>query len=344
MLSCRRLISSYSHFPSHSIASLLITRHSSSSTSSDDLSKFLQQQSFAFEKKPTSTIAFETFVQTPAEFVANSLVYIHDNLSLPWWATIALTTVAFRTIVGASITITQQRFIERLQTVRRHVSSELEPRIRILNMQAMKGKTATVLEEQKHLRREAVQLTKQSYVEHNVHPGKLLILGLFGSVPWLYVTFAIRMICMSPIVLPTMSQEGALWFQNLAEADPYGLLPICFLIPSLIGITFNSIEKPGSPVNSRVLSAARIQRGFTRLVVIGFSLIAVKLPSGIVLFWALNSLLQLIQTLVFELPRIRNTLGLQPSRFGSHPIQLRWDLWKNKWSLFFRTLKWYSKL
>jgi hypothetical protein len=37
--------------------------------------------------------------------------------------------------------------------------------------------------------------------------------------------------------LATMSQEGLLWFQNLAEADPYGLLPLGFLLPSLIGVT-----------------------------------------------------------------------------------------------------------
>lgn len=34
-----------------------------------------------------------------------------------------------------------------------------------------------------------------------------------------------------------MSQEGVLWFQNLAEADPYGILPLGFLIPSLIGVS-----------------------------------------------------------------------------------------------------------
>ncbi len=56
--------------------------------------------------------------------------------------------------MGASITIAQQRFIERLQTVQRNVTSELEPRIKVLNIQAMKGKTATVLEERKHLKRE----------------------------------------------------------------------------------------------------------------------------------------------------------------------------------------------
>jgi len=158
MLSCRRLIFSYSHFSYNPIASLFITRHSSSSI---DLSTILQEQSINYEKKSSTTIAFETFVQTPAEFIANSLVNIHDSLALPWWATIALGTVAFRVVVGASITIAQQRFIERLQIVRRNVTSELEPRIKILNMQAMQGKTATVLEEKKHLKREVKRFIKQ---------------------------------------------------------------------------------------------------------------------------------------------------------------------------------------
>ncbi|CAF1190802.1 unnamed protein product [Rotaria sordida] len=340
MLSCRRLILSYSYFPSNRISSLLITRYNSSSI---DISNILQEHSFNFEKKSSTTIAYETFVQTPSEFVANSLLQIHDSLNLPWWATIALATITFRVIVGASITISQQRFIERLQIVRRTVKNELEPRVKILNIQAMKGKTATVLEEKKNLQRDALQLTKRGYSELNVHPGKLLILALFGSIPWLYFTFGIRMICTSPITHPTISQEGILWFQNLAEADPYGILPLGFLIHSLIGISFNAVEKPGL-INPRLITAGRIQRGITRTVVIGFTLIAFKLPAGILLFWTLNSILQLSQTIIFELPRIRNMLGLQPSRFGSQPIRLRWTLWKNKWSFFFRTLKWYSKL
>ena len=96
----------------------------------------------------------KTFVQTPAEAVADSLLYIHDSLALPWWATIALATCAFRVVMGVSLTVAQQRMIERLQTVQRRVSTELEPKIKYLNMQAMKGRTATVLEEKKHLKRE----------------------------------------------------------------------------------------------------------------------------------------------------------------------------------------------
>ena len=148
MLLCRRFV----YRPS--ISSFLITRLSSSSSS--ELAALLQDQTFQFEKKSSQTIAFETYVQTPAEFIANSLVSVHDNLALPWWATIALATVVFRGAIGVTVTLTQQRFIERLQTIRRDVSNELEPKIKFMNMQAMQGKTATIIEERKHLRKEVL--------------------------------------------------------------------------------------------------------------------------------------------------------------------------------------------
>lgn len=172
MLSCRRLVSSYSHFSHNRMASLFLTRHSSSSA---DLSTILQEQSINFEQKSSKTIAFETFVQTPAEFVANTLVHIHDSLALPWWATIALATVTFRVVVGVSVTIAQQRFIERLQTVRRDVTSELEPRIKVLNMQAMQGKTATVIEERKTLKREVKDLERNELILNYIFDNRLFI-------------------------------------------------------------------------------------------------------------------------------------------------------------------------
>ena len=149
MWSCHRLICSYSYLHSNRIAALLIMRNNSSSSTA-----MFDEQSMNFEKKSSKTIAYETFIQTPSEFVANNLLQIHDSLELPWWATITLATVAFRFIIGASITIAQQRFIERLQMVRRNVVNELEPQTRILNIQAMQGKTASILEKKKHLQRE----------------------------------------------------------------------------------------------------------------------------------------------------------------------------------------------
>ena len=147
MFACRRLSSTI-------VLTSRLSSRLASSSSTVDLSKILQENASYIENKSSSTIAFETFIQTPAEFVANSLLYVHDHLPLPWWATIAIATCTFRVVMGASFTIAQQRLIERLQSIRKDISQELEPRIKYLNMQAMKGKTASVVEEQKHLKRE----------------------------------------------------------------------------------------------------------------------------------------------------------------------------------------------
>lgn len=163
MLSCRRFIFSHSHLSLSRMTPSLIMRHNSSSSSSVDLSSILQDHSHYFEQKSSKTIAFETFVQTPAEFVANTLLQIHDSVGLPWWATIALATVTFRAVVGASITISQQRFIERLQFVRKNVTNKLEPRIKVLNIQAMKGKTASIVEEKKNIQREVMKIMQRFF-------------------------------------------------------------------------------------------------------------------------------------------------------------------------------------
>jgi hypothetical protein len=145
MLTCLR-------FSSVGIHSTLFVRHASSI----DLSTILHEQSALIEKKSSTTIAFETFIQTPAEFVSNAMLHLHDSCTLPWWATIGIAACTFRFIMGTSVTIVQQRLIERLQLARHDVNKMLEPRIKILNRQAMQGKTATIVEEKKHIKREVI--------------------------------------------------------------------------------------------------------------------------------------------------------------------------------------------
>ena len=62
-------------------------------------------------------------------------------------------------------------------------------------------------------------MTKRAYLEQNVHPGKLLILSLFGSVPWLYFTFGIRMICMSPMTL--RKRLWNLWWNTSVDRNTF---------------------------------------------------------------------------------------------------------------------------
>lgn len=123
-------------------------------SSSNELSSILHEQSIGFQSKPTSTIAFETFLQAPAEFLGNSLIFVHDTVGLPWWATIGLTGCLFRVCLGGSVFIFQQRIVDRLQRVRDSVAQQIEPEVKYLNLQAMQGKTASVVEQRKILKRQ----------------------------------------------------------------------------------------------------------------------------------------------------------------------------------------------
>lgn len=53
----------------------------------------------------------------PVGFMQDTLVLLHDATGLPWWASIALTTVAFRTIVTLPLTIYQQKITARIEKI-----------------------------------------------------------------------------------------------------------------------------------------------------------------------------------------------------------------------------------
>lgn len=53
----------------------------------------------------------------PVGIMQDALVMIHDGTGLPWWASIALTTVAFRSIVTLPLTIYQQKITARIEKI-----------------------------------------------------------------------------------------------------------------------------------------------------------------------------------------------------------------------------------
>ncbi|CAF0766671.1 unnamed protein product, partial [Didymodactylos carnosus] len=279
---------------------------------------------------PIKTLLFDTFLKYPSEWTATTLMDIHNLSGLPWWATIALTTVIFRISVGCSMYYIQQRMSDKLEEIHHKIRNELQPQLNSLRLHATHRKVATAQQTKNEILRATKKLSKAKYAQENIHPGKLIILTLFQSVPWVYLTMAIRMICATEETQMTVSKEGILWFENIAQADPYAVLPIIFLVFGMANITFQSI-KLDTTNTSKMSIMFKIQRTAFRLIVIGFTIIALKLPA-------------LIQNILFELPSARKRLGLKPSKFGNKPITKRYILWKNNWKIFTKTLKWNLKL
>lgn len=55
------------------------------------------------------------------QFVQNSLIELHDFTGLPWWANIALTTFAFRTLITLPLSIYQQKVLQRYLALSREM-------------------------------------------------------------------------------------------------------------------------------------------------------------------------------------------------------------------------------
>jgi len=92
--------------------------------------------------------------------------------------------------------------------------------------------------------------------------------------------------------LPSMTHEGAAWFQNLTLADPYYILGSYLL------------ERPWPCLNSTSMSESLEQMGTTAdtmkrvMGAVGLLMIPVSgfVPSAVALLWTSNAVIQIWQT------------------------------------------------
>lgn len=115
-----------------------------------------------------------------------------------------------------------------------------------------------------------------------------------GQLPFIiYFFWTLQEMSYSIDIYPGMTTDGFLWFKNLAEPDPYFILPILTACA-----TFTTIHKSPSTGLNAGPSAAYFKY-FKYLVFLGIPITS-TFPSAIVLNWFMMSIFQLtINTLVF---------------------------------------------
>jgi YidC/Oxa1 family membrane protein insertase len=85
------------------------------------------------------------------------------------------------------------------------------------------------------------------------------------------------------LVTPDLALEGFLWIPSLAEKDPYYILPV------IMGLTMVAqswiTPSPNKQQNTMMYVMAAV-----------FTFLFATFPSGLVLYWTLNNIFNLIQT------------------------------------------------
>ena len=148
---------------------------------------------------------------SPVNVVQYFLEVMHVGTGLPWWATIAATTVVVR-LALTPIVIRLQANAVKINNLR----PEIEPLMKKMQEYKQTG--------EKMLASNASAKMMNLYRKNNCNPLKMMFMP-FLQIP-IFITFFISLRRMTALPVAGMSNEGMLWFQNLTMADQYYALPI----------------------------------------------------------------------------------------------------------------------
>ncbi|EFX02035.1 mitochondrial export translocase [Grosmannia clavigera kw1407] len=221
------------------------------------------------------------------------LEHVHVYTGLPWWASIGLTVLLFRSaIFFPSLTAAEQsaRF-QKLRADPKYAAAMTE-----MQQSAMRGGQLA-----QGRAMELRMTTKRMQAAAGVSTWKMFIPMI--NVPFGYGMFRLlRSMALLPV--PALETDGLLWFQDLTVPDPFFVLPIASA--TIMYLIFRNNIKYMAPEQAQLMKMMQI-------VITPVSiLVTVKMSAGLTLFFFLSSVLQMVQTWLWHQPWLRTWKGLPP--------------------------------
>lgn len=244
-----------------------------------------------------------------------ALEMFHHYSYIPWWATIACTTLVLRTAITLPLSIKQNKLTAKMELLKpalKEITDAVRHNIIVRGQRDGKGKA----EIQRELFKELRLYTQDFYSRNGVSPWKLFLLPWTQLPLWITVSFALRNIsgCVptdtsaasDAVYLPStgVETEGLLWFSNLSVPDPYFAIPAVLLLTNLLNIELSTLRQQAPSNFSKVLTNAF--RGLSGLMF----LVAIQVPSAMSLYWACSSAYGLSQNIVMKFPAVRRRFNI----------------------------------
>src|SRR5215217_862791 len=194
------------------------------------------------------------------------LLYFHQTLGAPWWLSIVLLTVIVRSLLFP-LTVKQVRSMRAMQDLKPHMD-----RVRAQfkdNPQRQREEMAKLYQEQGV---NPLGGCLPILVQMPIFIGIFYVIRQFGGTPG-----------RTPPEYPSFTDGGILWFQDLAHADPYYLLPIISAVTMLAAteITSKNVDPQ--------------QRWLMRLLPVGFTIFLLNFPAGLFMYWITSNIMTLVQ-------------------------------------------------
>ncbi|KAL2629522.1 hypothetical protein R1flu_014208 [Riccia fluitans] len=211
---------------------------------------------------------------------------VHLSTGLPWWLSIAATTVAIRILV-LPILVYQMKATARLTLMR----PELE---KLTNHIKENNYDPKVVEENQ-------ARMKLLFQEHKTSPLSP-ILGAFVQAPiFMCFFFAIRNMAER---VESFKEGGALWFTDLSTPDSLFIMPVLsgamFLLTVELGATDGM---QGQPMLGKM-------KMFLRGLAILLVPLTANFPKALFCYWLTANVCSIVQAAVFKQPGVKGALGI----------------------------------
>lgn len=234
----------------------------------------------------------------PTQVMEYTLEFAHVMTGLPWWATIALVTVGARALLFPCAVYGQKHLAK---------VNQVKPEIQLLmEKQKEAAQSGDLMANARYS-----QEISAFYKSRGISPFK----GLAGNLPMIPVMigmfFGIKdMANLSAIT--HMDQGGLWWFTNLAEADPFYVLPTLSCIGMMGTLELQNKLNAATPMSPTMIYGMRIGG-------LVMTYMTLSLPSGVFVFWITNNALTLLQSLVFNSKRFKtwaNIVDIQKAKYA----------------------------
>ncbi|XP_070187347.1 cytochrome c oxidase assembly protein COX18, mitochondrial-like [Littorina saxatilis] len=249
----------------------------------------------------------------PIGYAQKVLESIHSTTGLPWWASIAVSTMLLRGIVTLPLAIYSMRIMAKVELLQPEIgklSQELRREVAVAVKKFAWDTKYARFKYNSTMRK----LIKDLYIRENCHPAKSSLVLWFQIPMWVCLSFALRNMSgavptastdiEAPVLCPDLRTEGTLWFPDLTAPDATWILPVLLGLTNLLNIEMHSLT------GQKARRMQKIMMNVMRLLSVVMVPIGAVVPSCMCYYWVCSSLFGLGQNVLFKFPSVRRLLRL----------------------------------
>uniref|UniRef100_A0A023G022 Putative cytochrome oxid n=1 Tax=Amblyomma parvum TaxID=251391 RepID=A0A023G022_AMBPA len=225
---------------------------------------------------------------SPSGIVQQLLDFLHTSTGLPWWATIAISTVVVKVCLVPLVIKGQRNSI--------HMNNNL-PQMQHLQAKMTEARTMGNQLEAARLGNELMVFMK----EKNVNPLKSMIIPMAQAPVFISFFFALR--GMANLPMESFKTGGMLWFTDLTVPDPYCLLPL------ITSVSLFCTLELGAESGVRTDNLQWTRYVFRAIPVAIFPL-TMNFPTALLCYWVTSNLFTLCQVGVLRIEAVRKRLNI----------------------------------